>query len=298
MEKCLVIGAAMLDLVIQVERLPKAGEDAYAHSQEMTVGGCAYNVADILKHFKIPYTLFAPVGNGMYAGFVTEKLRENGHQSMIHSDKCDNGYCLCLVEANGERTFLTLPGIECRFEPEWFQQLNMREYGAVYVCGYEIEGEGGEAILDFLERNRNVTLYYAPGPRIGYISKEKQQRMMALHPILHLNEKESIDYTGAKDYVRAAEQLYRETQNVVIITLGAGGAYVRQETGKVIDTDRVKAIDTNGAGDSHIATVIAMRQKGADIAAAVATANRISSLVVSVQGSTLTEAEFKNGGIV
>ena len=70
MKKSLIIGAAMLDIVMQIDELPKKGEDVYACSQEMTVGGCAYNVADILKRFSVPYTLFAPVGNGFYAGFI------------------------------------------------------------------------------------------------------------------------------------------------------------------------------------------------------------------------------------
>lgn len=55
MKKCLVIGAAMLDIVMQIDELPKKGEDVYAKSQTMTVGGCAYNVADIMKHFAVPY---------------------------------------------------------------------------------------------------------------------------------------------------------------------------------------------------------------------------------------------------
>ena len=33
-----------------------------------------------------------------------------------------------------------------------------------------------------------MTVYYAPGPRITYISEEKAKRMYALHPVLHLNE--------------------------------------------------------------------------------------------------------------
>ena len=70
MKKNLIIGAAMLDIVMQIERLPKTGEDVYAQSQEMMVGGCAYNVADIQKHFHVPYTLFAPVGTGIYADII------------------------------------------------------------------------------------------------------------------------------------------------------------------------------------------------------------------------------------
>ena len=82
-EKCLVIGAAMLDMIMEIERLPRSGEDVYARNQCMTVGGCAYNAADILKHFQAAYTLFAPIGTGMYAGFIEAELKKSGHISQM-----------------------------------------------------------------------------------------------------------------------------------------------------------------------------------------------------------------------
>ena len=171
---CIVIGAAMLDIVMEIDQIPKSGTDVYAKGQTMMVGGCAYNVADILKHFGTNYTLFAPVGTGMYADFIRKELERAGHKSPICSADSDNGYCLCMVEADGERTFLTVPGIECHFKREWFEDLNVENYDSVYVSGYELEGDGGEAILDFLEAHRELTVYYAPGPRITYISEEKE----------------------------------------------------------------------------------------------------------------------------
>lgn len=296
MKKCLVIGAAMLDIVMQINRLPKTGEDVYAKSQEMTVGGCAYNVADIQKHFQVPYTLFAPVGTGIYAEIIREKLEKAGHTSPIQSNIQDNGYCLCLVEADGERTFLTLPGIECRFEREWFERINPNDYDSVYVCGYEIEGEGGEAIIEFLEQNRTLQIYYAPGPRICAIPRERHERILKLHPVLHMNEGEALMTTATSSCEEAAEKLFATSGNVVIITLGEQGSYLYQNnTGEVISSVKAKVTDTIGAGDSHIGAVIAMRSRGADYKKAVKTANRVSALVVGVKGPTLTKDEFDKG---
>ncbi|SHK25319.1 PfkB family carbohydrate kinase [Hespellia stercorisuis] len=294
MKKCLVIGAAMLDIVMQIDRLPKTGEDVYAKSQEMTVGGCAYNVADILKHFQVPYTLFAPIGSGMYAEMVERKLEMAGHVSPIRSEKSDNGYCLCMVEADGERTFLTLPGIECTFEAEWFELIDTKEYDSVYICGYEIEGAGGEKIIRFLEMHPELKVYYAPGPRISYIEKEKHARIFQLHPVLHLNEKEALDYTGAVDAAQAAEKLQESTKNTVIITLGGEGALLREkDETRIIESGTAVVADTIGAGDSHIGAVIAMEQSGAQAESAVRTANQISALVVSVQGPSITKEVFE-----
>ena len=73
---CIVIGAAMLDIVMEIDRIPKSGTDVYAKGQSMMVGGCAYNVADILsKHFRCKLHIVAPIGTGMYADFIRKELK-------------------------------------------------------------------------------------------------------------------------------------------------------------------------------------------------------------------------------
>ena len=51
------------------------------------------------------------------------------------------------------------------------------------------------------------------------------KRLFALHPVLHMNEEESLAYTKKSSVQEAARTLWQETQNTVIITLGAKGAY-------------------------------------------------------------------------
>lgn len=296
MKKALIIGAAMLDIVMQLDELPKRGGDVYAKSDSITVGGCAYNVADIVKHMGVPYTLFAPVGKGNYASMVRSMLKIAGHESPISSEKQDNGYCLCLVEKDGERTFITLPGIECTFEKEWFDLIDVDEYDSVYVSGYEIEGEGGDCIIDFLENNPQLTVYYAPGPRITCIPEEKHERIFRTCPVVHLNEEEALAYTGMSGAEAAAEAISRRCGNNVIVTLGGEGVllYIEDEKDVMrIPSEKVKVVDTIGAGDSHIGGIMAMRAKGYGFPDALRAANRVSAAVVTVEGPSLSEEEFE-----
>ena len=296
MKKCLVIGATMLDIVANLDSLPVRGGDAYIKQQEMMLGGCAYNVASILKHFNIPNTLFAPIGSGMYASFIENKLKEEGYSSPIKSIDMDNGYSMCIVEADGERTFITLAGIECYFRKEWFDSLDINLYDKVYISGYELEGEGGNVILDFLEDNKDLEIYYAPGPRINYISEDIHKRLFKLSPIIHLNEKEIIEYTKESGYKEATNTLRNLTNNTVILTLGDKGAYYssREKEG-FIPSKASRVLDTIGAGDSHIGTIIACLSKDKNLEFAIEQANKIAAKVVSVKGSTLTKKEFEEG---
>ncbi len=52
-KKILVLGSAVIDVIINIDKLPKPGEDIPGFQQGHTVGGCAYNVSKILDYLKI-----------------------------------------------------------------------------------------------------------------------------------------------------------------------------------------------------------------------------------------------------
>ena len=163
------------------------------------------------------------------------------------------------------------------------------------MSGYELEGEGGDAILNFLESNQELTVYYAPGPRITYIDPEKSKRMYALHPVMHLNELEAVTSTNTDDITQAAEMLSKSTGNTVLITLGKQGVHLFEKgIHTLVPSKQATVVDTIGAGDSHIGAVIAMRTMGNSFPEAIAMANRISAKVVSVKGPVITTEEFED----
>ena len=48
--KTLVVGAAMIDMLMKIEALPKSGEDVLCSESGIVIGGCAYNVANTLRN--------------------------------------------------------------------------------------------------------------------------------------------------------------------------------------------------------------------------------------------------------
>ena len=67
--KVLVIGSSVCDVVINVNKIPKRGEDEHILSQSFQVGGCAFNVVSQLQFFDIPFDLFSPIGKGIYGTY-------------------------------------------------------------------------------------------------------------------------------------------------------------------------------------------------------------------------------------
>lgn len=309
MKKVLVIGSTVVDVIIHVDRLPKTQEDIHVLRQHMSLGGCAYNTSDMIRHFQVPYILFSPIGTGAYGDFVRTELNKRGIASPIPSPALENGCCYCFVESGGERTFVSYHGAEYLFQKEWFSLLDPDDIDSVYVCGLEIEESTGPNIVSWLEEHPQLTVYFAPGPRIDHIAPDLLRRLFALHPILHLNEEEACTYAQNCLYgseskeseartglslEEAAAFLHQTTGNAVIITLGGRGAYyLDAERSGHVNSIPASQIDTIGAGDSHIGAVIAGRKLGMTLHDAIWTANKVAAKVVETEGALLPDEEFE-----
>ena len=291
--KTLVVGAAMVDMRMEIDRLPKSGEDVLCKNTQVMIGGCAYNVASTLKNMECDHDLCVPVGTGAYADIVASRLRQEGYDILIREEGMDNGYCLALVEADGERTFIDAQGIEGAFRRTWFDKIDMSQYQNVYVAGYQMCGESGTELAGWLETLTDQEIYFAPGPVICMIEEAVMEKILSVHPVLHLNEKEAHDFTNASTIEGCLETLYYRTQNLVIITLGGEGTIYYDGTDiHKIPSCKASVVDTIGAGDSHIGAVIGGLSKGLTVEKSVEMANRIAAGIVGVSGPTMSKEEF------
>lgn len=290
MKPALIIGSTCVDVILNIHHLPKTEENLRPTAQQLSLGGCAYNVSHIVRLLKAPHTFISPVGGGVYGDYVARQLAAEGIPLTVTLPDQENGCCYCLVEATGERTFMSYHGAEYTFQKEWMTPYPAAGYGLTYICGLEIEEPTGENLIQYLEENPTLQVFYAPGPRVNRIGREKNDRLLALKPILHINEREAISWSGKATYQEAAAYFHSITGNTVIITLGEAGAFCIGPDGKAFlaPSQPVKqVVDTIGAGDSHAGAVIACLTMDIPLEQAVAYANRVAAAVVGTRGARL-----------
>lgn len=297
--KALIIGSTVADVIINLDKLPGTAEDVHVLGQRMQLGGCAFNVSDILRHAGVPHLLFSPVGSGIYGDFVRGEHKARGIQRAIADQPESNGCCYCFVEQGGERTFICQHGAEYKFKREFFERIDPSLYSEAYVCGLEIEEVQGQAIVDFLLANPQIQVYFAPGPRILKLRPERMHALFSLHPVLHLNEREAHQYTGLP-VEQAALWLMSKTGQDVVITLGDRGAYCldKGRHGAYVPADKVGVNDTIGAGDAHIGALIAFGMLGYSFVDAVRAANRVAGAVVTCRGAQISKEQFDELGLM
>lgn len=295
MKPALIIGSTCVDVIINIDHLPKTEENLRPTSQSMVLGGCAYNVAYIMRLLNAPHTLISPVGGGTYGDYVAKQMKALGIPVSVRVPEQENGCCYCLVESSGERTFMSYHGVEYTFQKSWMEPYNPDNYSLTYVCGLEIEEPTGINLIEYLEAHPQLSVCYAPGPRGKYIEKQKTDRMMALHPMLHINEQEAKDLSGHQDYKEAAAHLQSVTNNTVIITLGEQGTYCLEKNGDsylVPSVPATNVVDTIGAGDAHIGAILACLTKDKSLRQAIAYANKVAAAVVGIKGSSLLQRDL------
>lgn len=299
MKKILVIGSSCVDVIIKVDHLPKRGEDIEPEYQKMLPGGCAHNVAYVIKACGGDVSFLTPVGGGVYGDYMWKHLKKEGFKGPIRIGG-ENGCCYCLVDSTGERTFLSLHGVEYSFHESYMAEIDKNNFDYTYICGLEIEEETGEELIDYLKK-QSTEVFYAPGSRIKAIPFGRHEEILNLRPVLHLNEGEALYLAGeilgdkVNDVEAAGNVIYKRSCNVLIITRGDKGSLWWDEKGNInaIKCEEAKVRDTIGAGDSHAGGVLAGISLGYDMKESMELAGRIAKGVVEAEGAQICEEKIK-----
>ena len=286
--KVYVIGAAFVDLVMNIPALPEKGSDVFARSSAVTVGGCALNIVRILKGLGADFVPAIPVGNGPWAAHVKTEMAVVGIESPLHWGGGDNGWCVALVEDDAERTFVSSAGIDSHWTREKLKDLQIEKGSLVFISGYQLTPDSGEVFMEWMgQRDRSITILLDLGPVLDEFPAEKLQRLVNAGVLFTLNRRESEIMASEQTVNDFCQQLTVTTEEPVIVRLDKDGAdiYASGQQVRHAEPFRTDVVDTIGAGDAHAAGVLFGLAHGFDIADAVTLGNGCASYAVSKAGA-------------
>jgi sugar/nucleoside kinase (ribokinase family) len=282
-----VLGAAVIDVIADAYALPWRGCDIELKQQGVNIGGCALNIAIALKRLGISSQNALPVGHGVWADIIRNAMAKQDLHSAVEAEAGDNGWCLALVEPDGERTFMSFSGVENQWQPSWLDGLNVPKNSLVSLSGYQLASPCGELLTAWLEGLRDVTAFIDFGPRIADVPDALMARIMACGPIVSLNRQEAeiaaerfgfvVDTLGAQWQQRfGAPLIVRHDKD--------GAAWYDGDASGVVPAFAATVVDTIGAGDSHAGGTLAGLAAGWTLPDAVLLGNAVAAWVVSHRG--------------
>ena len=313
-DRMLHVGSVVVDVVLDVPAIPARGDDVLARATEVTPGG-GFNVMAAAVAQGLPVAYAGTYGSGPFAALALAALADRGVAVLQPPKPGDTGFVVTIVDAGGERTFLTSRGAESALTAGDLGRVRAGPRDAVYVSGYGLLDPGAAAIAQWLGRaNERAWVFFDPGPLAGDIPGDVLEPVMRRADWVTCNAREAARLTGQADPAAAARVLARARAEGGPEDGAAGGSRPPARRGGIVvrtgaagcllvvagDGDRapvrvpgfpVTVVDTTGAGDTHTGTFIAALARGADPVAAARTANAAAALSVTRHGPATAPSE-------
>ena len=280
-----VVGSINADLTVNVERHPTPGETLMGSGGGITAGGKGANQAVAAAKLGTHVVLVGATGTDANAKPATALLREAG-VDLTHVEQLEDvtGLAVITVAANGENTVLVVPGANARVDAGFVD----RHAGAVdsadlVLLQGEIPADGFARAVE-LARGR-VVVNLAPVVDVPREALLKADPLMANeHEAGLILQQLGLDGTGTPEDL--TRRLLEAGFSSVVLTLGSAGALVAAE-GELthIDSPKVEAVDTVGAGDSFAGAFCHRLLEGDSMVDAARFACRVGAFSVTRPGA-------------
>ena len=286
-------GNVIADLVIEVPALPERGGDVVGTRTELTAGG-GFNTLAAAGRLGAE-TVFAGLhGTGPYADLVREALAAEGVRTLLPArTDGDTGFTVALVDAGGERTFVTSFGVDARMTPAEAEEIaaDVRAGDLVQLSGYGLVMPVNGPLLSSLAADlpSGVTVCLDPAPLVADIPAEVLDPVLARTDWLSANAREAAVMSGEDEPDRAAAALRSRLAPAagVLVRADKDGCWLAPPDGSAplhVPGFAVEAVDSSGAGDAHVGAFLALLGEGAEPYAAARAANASAAYAVARRG--------------
>ncbi len=291
-ERLLSVGSILADIHIDVPHLPVRGGDVIGSAASVSVGG-AFNVLAAASRDGLACAFAGRHGTGPYGARIrAELLREGIALLLASSPEGDSGFCLAMVEPDGERSFVTSPGVEARIGARRLASLALEPSDAVFVSGYDLcYPELGREIAGWVRSGAgDILLVLDPGPVAAEIPADILDTVLGRAGILTLNRREAGLVAGASDPRGAAAAISPRlpAEALLILRDGAEGCFLcgrsLAESPVHVPAPSVRMLDSTGAGDTHTGVFVAALANGLDLVSAATRANAAAAISVTRRG--------------
>ncbi len=235
-----VLGSVNLDLIVQLDVLPKAGETVTGGTYSALPGGKGANVAVAARRLGAETEIVAVVGNDDYAVQALVNLDAEGvYLDAVKKVDAHTGLAFISVAAGGENQIAVASGANAAFTPEHLPKL----CSDVLITQFEIPINVIEAALDGYK---------------GYVAVNASPVCDGVNAILQRADLIIVNEGEAARYDLSGHA------GLIAVTLGAKGAELRR-AGQVIAValpPKVDVVDTTGAGDAFAAALTVALAEG------------------------------------
>ncbi|MGI6540862.1 MAG: carbohydrate kinase family protein [Bacillota bacterium] len=314
------LGAAAMDMVFSVSKLPEPDEMVFAEGEVCFFpGGSTANIAAGIGRLGYRSRFVGRVGNDDNGRRLRRAFEADGVDVrwLAEIEGGRTAQTIIAVDRRGERVIYSLGGEAILQEPDEFEDVAMEGAEILYI-GEVLPDVAARAIQ--LARSYGVTVVYGPGGGISWIDSATLYQLLKECDYVLLSRGELDAVTSCPSHTEGAGRLLESGVRNVIVTLGSDGSechsrgagrspwYGSSWNGRAGDVahDMVNGssngrgtntvlraesfrvtnvVDTTGAGDSFAAGFITGLLRGFDIVECLERGNACAALAIQKTGA-------------
>ncbi|CAD5111092.1 DgyrCDS439 [Dimorphilus gyrociliatus] len=284
-----VVGSCMTDLVSYVPRLPVPGETLHGHKFNIGFGGKGANQCIAASRLGSKTAMVAKVGCDTFGQNYLNNFKQNGIISDYVTTTSDamTGAAPIFVDDKGQNSIVIVAGANLKLSVHdinaakdiiigskvlitqleikrdvTLEAMKIAKQAKVILLqklSLEMNIRDDEILLDKDHIGLLVTTIFNPAPAVEYLQPE----FYTLSDYFCPNETETEILTGIKAIDResiqaACNALLDKGCKNVILTMGDQGAAFCSQNNRTVENvtvEKVKVVDTTGAGDSFIGSL-------------------------------------------
>ncbi|MEU6477973.1 PfkB family carbohydrate kinase [Streptomyces sp. NPDC047017] len=290
--RLVLAGNVIADLVIEVPALPERGGDVIGTRARTTAGG-GFNTLVAARRLGTEAVFAGLHGTGPHGDLVREALATEHIEPLLPArTEGDTGFTVALIDGGGERTFVTSFGVEATLTRSDVDAVaaRLRPGDLLQLSGYGLVLPGNGPLLSAFTAAlpADVTVCLDPAPLVADIPEAVLSPVLARADWLSANAREARLLSGHED-PRAAALALRERLAPgagVLVRADKDGCWLAApgEAPVRVPGFPVAAVDSNGAGDAHVGSFLALLGQGHDPLTAARGANAAAAFAVTRSG--------------
>ena len=257
------IGELLIDMVCVDDKGLKNGEKF-----EKKAGGAPANVAACISKLEGNAYFLGQVGNDFFGKHLIELLKDLNINIEMVVEKGSTTIALVGIDENGERNFDFLRGSDGDYS---FDNINLSKIISSDIIHFGsatgfLEGELKKTYFKLLEyaKANNIYVSFDPNYRDALITPDKLElfiedciEFLRKSDFTKLSDEELFLITKEKDITKGVNKLHEFGVKFVAITLGSKGTYLSVSgENTVIQSIKIKQLDSTGAGDAFVGAVL------------------------------------------
>jgi ribokinase len=294
-----VVGSANTDLITFSDAFPRPGETLFGQNFDLGFGGKGANQAIAARLCGAEVVMVARVGNDLFGEATIKNFASFGvdttHVKIVPG--VPTGVAPIFVDPSGQNRIIVVKGANDRLLPADVDAAAAQLRGVdTIILQFEIPLETIYHTVRFARANK-IRCIVNPAPALPadlaqlaaadyFIPNETEAELIGGHPV-----------RTVEDAVACANALLRKGFRKVVLTLGARGSLLADESGAVhVAPYAVTAVDSTGAGDAFIGSLAVFLAEGVAEKEAISRANLyagLSTTRVGTQKSFLKRVDFE-----